>query len=148
VKLAPSPAGAYLNSAATGGGGTAKQIILDTLDPGYPYTRLASGILTLEAAGPVTITGQAVYSGGASITAQLRLNGGTTPVATGNTAVTSSLTYSYTARAGDQLALWETDGLANFSITTGATNTFIHIAPAGWPQFTGLPTTLMRANMR
>lgn len=145
MKLAPSPAGAYRNASMTQGGGTSTQIVLDTLDPGYPYTRLSSGTLTLEAAGPVTITAQITFFSSSSGTAALHKNG--TSVATGNNAATSTLTYSYTAAAGDQITLWETDNFAGVSLVTGQTATFVHVVPAGAANFTGLPVPQQRASL-
>ncbi len=146
MKAAPSPAGAYLSSSQTGGGSTSTKILLNTIDPGFPYTRLASGIITLEMAGYVTIVAAAAIPGPPTLTLALRLNG--TAVATGSAGTTSSVTYSYTASTGDQLSLYETDTGGGFSsLTTGQTVTYLHIIPAGPPNFTGLPTALQRVSL-
>lgn len=146
MKLAPSPAGAYLSSSQTGGSSTSKQIVFNTIDNSSPYTRLASGIVTLEMAGPVTVTAQAVMSSTYAATITLQINGAT--VATGTNANTSTLSYAYTAKTGDQLAIWQTDnGFGLASVNGGATTTFIHIIPAGAPNFTGLPVPLQRASL-
>ncbi len=144
MKLAPSPAGAYLSSSQSAGGSTNTKIVLNTIDPGYPYTRLASGILTLEMAGYVNIV--AAVANLNTLTPTLQVNG--VAVATGTSGTTSTLTYGYTARSGDQLALWETDTGGGFgTISAGQTTTYLHITPAGAPNFTGLPTALQRASL-
>lgn len=123
----PNPSGAYRNAAWNGSGGTPAQIVLDTIDTGYPYTKLTSGALIINRPGRVVITAQATHSFG--LTIQIRLNGST--VATGNNAATSTATYTYNAVTGDSLTLWETDGLAGNAGGVGSTTTFMHITPGG-----------------
>lgn len=124
----PNPAGAYRNASWTGGGSTAAQIVLDTIDSSsYPYTTLSSGAIIINRPGQVVLNAQATFSFG--ITIQIRVNG--TTVATGNNAATSTASYTYPAKTGDSLTLWETDGLGGNSGGTGSTTTFLHVTPAG-----------------
>lgn len=122
----PIRGGAYCSSSPIGGGGSARQVSLDTLDPGFPYSAaLVSGGLVIRGAGPVLVIARATMSGSNTITAQLRING--TTVATGNTATQSNITYAYNAHSGDQLQLWETDnGSGVVSTSGGQNNMFIH----------------------
>ena len=123
----PNPAGAYRNAAWNGNGGSPAQIMLDTVDTAYPYTRLTSGAIIINRAGLVVVNAQATHGFGIQI--QIRLNGST--VATGNNAATSTVSYTYVARPADSLTLWETDGLAGNSGGTGSTTTFMHVTPGG-----------------
>lgn len=119
--------GAYMSSSTTGGGGTAKQMSLDTIDStNYPYTAaIVSGGLVVRGTGPILVTVRATMGGSNTITAQLRIGG--TTVATGNTATQSNITYIYNAHNGDQLQLWETDnGSGVVSTSSGISSMYIH----------------------
>lgn len=122
----PTPAGAYRNAAWNSSGGTA-QIILDTVDTGYPYTALSTGTITINRPGVVTITAQVAFTW-IAIQAVIRVNGAT--VATGASGASSTASYTYSAKTGDQIQLWENDGLASAG-STGPTTTFLHVTPAG-----------------
>jgi hypothetical protein len=118
--------GAYASAGVTGGGVSAKQLSLNTIDStNYPYTAaIVSGGLVVRGAGPIVVTARATMSSG-TITAQLRIGG--TTVATGNTALQSNITYIYNAHDGDQLQLWETDSGSGVSPTSGGiSNVYIH----------------------
>lgn len=124
----PNPSGAYRNAAwSGGGGGSATQIVLDTVDPAYPYTKLSSGAIIINRPGRVAISAQSTYTYGLAI--EIHING--TLVATGTNAATSTVSYSYNAKTGDSITLWETDGLAGTAGGTGSTTTYVHVAPGG-----------------
>lgn len=123
----PIRGGAYCSSSPTGGGGTARQVSLDTIDStNYPYTAsIVSGGLVVRGSGPILVTVRATMGGSNTITAQLRIGG--TTVATGNTATQSNITYVYNAYNGDQLQLWETDNGSGVIATSGGiSNMYIH----------------------
>jgi hypothetical protein len=140
----PNPQGAYLTGSQSGGGSTSTKVLLDTVDPAYPYTALSANTLTLKAAGWVTVAASSGMTLGYSMTITLEVNG--TTVATGTASASPSvLTYGYQAHAGDALTLWETDNsFGAGSMTTGTTSTFLHVTPSGPPTWPG-PIPVARA---
>lgn len=132
----PTPAGAYRNSGQALGGTVTTQVVFDTVDTAsYPYTSLASGIITLRQPGWVTVNVLVSITGGTTVTPTLKLNG--SQVASGSAANAATIAYRYFARAGDTLEVWETDGgFGGQSAVTGPTNTYLHVDPEGVPSTT------------
>jgi hypothetical protein len=121
----PIRGGIYCSTSPTGGGTVDKQVPLDTTDTSYPYSSRSGSALIVRGTGPILIVARCTMASG-TCTATLRING--TTVATGTTALASTITYAYNAaRGGDLLTLWETDsGFGGVLLTSGAANTFLH----------------------